>query len=551
MISYIHEYTILSKEFGYNTIMAKRKEMWFASLITMCVVIITTLPYLYAAWSGGSQYNFGGFLMNPYDGNSYLAKMYQGWSGNWRFTLPFTANAGQGAYLFLFYLGLGHLSRLFGFPLLLTFHLTRMASAMIMGIALYQFFSVFFSTVNQRLLVFTLAVLGSGLGWLATLFGLFTADFWVAEAYPFLSAYSNPHFPLGIALLVWILTPERLREFDQKRIRAWQVTKVILTASVLGIIQPFGVVIAAVVLGGMVAWEIIDNHKIQITKLAIRFVLILVSGGIPLLYAVWVTQTDPVFSGWNAQNLTPAPPPVNITLSFFPVLIPALLTIAWLVRSMITTMKTRANNPERGKAIERYRVLLVWSVLGLILLYLPFGLQRRFMMGLYIPLAGLAIIGIEQLVSRWPRYRFSIFVLLFFLSIPTNIFVLMAARHGAQVHDPMLYLSTDELRALEWINLNTPTNALVLAGPDTGLFIPAHTGRRVIYGHPFETVDALVNEERVVYFFQGKLSLAEIPAKINFIFVGPRELALGNPTQLLDLPMVYQYHEVIIYQVKR
>ena len=67
-----------------------------------------------AVIAGGDTHVFGGFLLNPLDGNSYLAKMQQGASGSWRFTLPFTPEPGEGAYLFLFYLALGHLCRLTG-----------------------------------------------------------------------------------------------------------------------------------------------------------------------------------------------------------------------------------------------------------------------------------------------------------------------------------------------------------------------------------------------------------------------------------------------------
>ena len=75
------------------------------------------------------------------------------------------------------------------------------------------------------------------------------------------------------------------------------------------------------------------------------------------------------------------------------------------------------------------------------------------------------------------------------LSLPTNLLILLAARHGVVTRDPQIYLSRDEAQALDWLEANTPETALVLASPDMGMFIPAHTGRRVIYGHPFETVD--------------------------------------------------------------
>src|SRR4030066_298815 len=79
-----------------------RRDVCFFFLITGVFFILITLPYLWAAQAAGQDFDFGGMLLNPMDGNSYLAKMYQGWQGNWQFRLPFTADPGEGAYFFLY-----------------------------------------------------------------------------------------------------------------------------------------------------------------------------------------------------------------------------------------------------------------------------------------------------------------------------------------------------------------------------------------------------------------------------------------------------------------
>jgi hypothetical protein len=75
---------------------------------------------------------------------------------------------------------------------------------------------------------------------------------------------------------------------------------------------------------------------------------------------------------------------------------------------------------------------------------------------------------------------------------------------------------------------------VVLAGPDTGLYIPARTGLRVLYGHPFETVNAQAEREAVEGFFRGEKDPAQfLPARrIEFIFYGPRERLLGPLPEL-------------------
>ena len=106
--------------------MKERGYFWLLVFSIILVLILTSAPYYLAARGGGEDYVFAGFLMNPLDGNTYLAKMYQGYQGNWKYTLPYTAVKGEGAYLFEFYLFLGHLARLFDLPLIIVFHLARL-----------------------------------------------------------------------------------------------------------------------------------------------------------------------------------------------------------------------------------------------------------------------------------------------------------------------------------------------------------------------------------------------------------------------------------------
>ena len=162
--------------------MRKDRDSLFLWAIIVLVIGLTTIPYLYAISISGTEHVFGGFLLNPMDGYTYLAKMYQGWEGNWRFTLPYTAEPGRGAYLNVLYVFLGHLARLINLPLILVFHLGRLSAAILMLLALFRFFSTML--VEKRLVrsAFLLVALGSGLGWLAVVFNAFTADFWVAEA---------------------------------------------------------------------------------------------------------------------------------------------------------------------------------------------------------------------------------------------------------------------------------------------------------------------------------------------------------------------------------
>ncbi|MFQ5616698.1 MAG: hypothetical protein ACE5GO_09630, partial [Anaerolineales bacterium] len=479
--------------------------------------------------------------------------------GEWRFRLPYTAGAGQGAYINLYYLSLGHTARILGLPLSVTFTLARVLGSLAMVWALYGFFWATLSPGRSRKTAFGLAALGSGLGWLLVPFGAFTSDFWVGEAYPFLSAYDNPHFPLGLALILWLVTPAKTEagrapagvgDPPSFSARSGNPLRFVAGAFLLSHVSPFGVAAAALALGGLVAWDVWDAFCRRaawvsvIRQEAFRRLLWVVIGGAPVLfYAFIAIRSDPVLAEWDAQNLTPSPPWWDVIVSFSPALI-------FAIPGALAVFRERR---------PRSRLLLVWAGLGLMVIAVPVGLQRRFMMGLYIPLAGLAALGVAYLSGKKRRRARTLIVVLFLLALPTNLLVLLAGQEGARTRAPLFYLRWDEAEALDWIEMNTPDDALILAGTQTGLFIPAYTGRRVIYGHPFETVDAERQKKAVQTFFQ---SLPETEAgdlnrsskfiaayHPDYIFFGPREGALGKLPLSTGIELVYDVGGVQIYAV--
>ena len=212
-------------------------ERRYLLIVILVTIILLSVPYILGFQASNSQSQFGGFLINPVDGQSYLAKMVQGAEGEWKFKLPYTAEPGEGAYLFLFYLGLGHLSRFAQIPVVIVFHAARLVSSVWLIVNIDKLMSALFDNRRQIRIATFLAVLGSGLGWMAVLAGGFTSDLWVAEAYPFLSMYTNPHFGLGLAIMIHVLLPK------QKESLVYNL----LIGLALGIIQPFAVVILGIV----------------------------------------------------------------------------------------------------------------------------------------------------------------------------------------------------------------------------------------------------------------------------------------------------------------
>ena len=500
-------------------------------VVSILVLVMVTIPYLYASFQGGDAYQFGGFLLNPIDGNSYLAKMRQGWNGSWKFALPYTANPGKGAYLFLFYISLGHLARLLQIPLLIMFHGVKFIGTALMLMSMARFFDLTLETPRLKQSAFCLAALGSGLGWTVIPWGLFTADFWVAEAYPFLSAYANPHFPIGLAITLYLIQPG-----EKNRIYVMGI----MTA-LLALILPFGVVILIVLHGTLVLDEFFSEPYHKITDVFkpkhMKYVWVIGGIGLPfLIYDWWVTNADPVLSLWNEQNLTPSPPLWDTLLSFSPALILAI----WGIRK---AWETKNKKP-----------LVYWGILGVALMYFPWSLQRRFMLGYYVPMAGLAVLGIEHISKNLQvRFKSMVIVLMIFV-VPTNAIVILSGVQAVKQRTPQIFLTQKEVQALEWVNKNAREDDVILSSPTTGLYIPAYTGRQVYYGHPFETTEAKQKLGKAEGFFkepwtsdQRKSFLVE--NEIDYVFYGPREKQLGGVKDLAYLEVVYDRGGIMIYEV--
>ena len=499
----------------------------FAICCIVALIGLTSLPYWIAVQKTGEDKVFGGFLYNPIDGNSYLAKMEEGRNGAWLFHLPFTAEQGEGSFLFLFYLFLGHVSAWTGIPPIWVFHIARLVALILLGLALWKFLGRFVPAPAAKI-AYGLAVFGAGLGWAALAFGQVTSDLTIPEAFPFLSSFANPHFPLSIAIMLTLFL-----EMDCP-LRARSALIYLSGGLLLAVLLPFGAVLVVLAMGALAAWKFFERQPVQWPAP----VLAAVGAGPMLLYQFAVTRADPLLAAWNAQNNTPSPGLFDFILSFSPAIILAIPGAIAVVRH----------------PWKEARILLVWAVVGLALTYSPFSLQRRFLLGLYIPLAGLAGIGLVQIFGPQPQKIKMAAAVTLAVSYPTSVLVLALGIFGALRQDPLLYYSRAEQKGFDWLRQTTPANAVVLAGPETSLFIPAQANRRVVYGHPFETVNAGSKREWVLAFYQnnpGHASLGQIEShQADYVWRGPRERELGETDLPLGLPVVYQQDGIIIYQVQ-
>lgn len=487
--------------------MVSRKEWRWVAVWALALVAVAGLPYLIAYLATPDGLFYSGFLTNPEDGYTYLAKARQGWRGDWLYRLAFAPDPHEGEFVFTYYLLLGHISRWTRLPIIIVLHLARSLNGFALLLVLYYAFSWMFEKLHQRRFAFLITALGSGLGWLATFVVDMTVDLWVPEGYIFYSIYANPHFPLAIALvtlaLVWSVTP-----WDSFRVDWRRLAGVAGCTAALGIVLPFSLLPLGVVLllYAIVHWT--RCRRLPWRELASGVIFGVVA--LPFVVNGYLASTqNPLFAAWSEQNQTLSPPPWNYALGYGVVLVLAVVG-GW-------------HAARRRRESDLF--VLSWALSTAVLLYLPISLQRRFVMGWIVPLGALATVGWYALPERWRQCP----ALAWGLASLTHVFLVGMSIVMAMTGHEAIYMSYDERVALRWMSDQVSQDALVAAAPQTGLYIPGWAGQRVYYGHRFESAYAELRRKEIEAFFAtGDLDV--LPYRPDYVFLGPneRELNMGD-----------------------
>jgi hypothetical protein len=467
--------------------------------------------------------------------------MRQGADGSWLFLLPYAPEPGPSTLLYTYHLFLGHVSELSGLSLLSTYHLARIAASILLFILTFAFIDHVFQGRRVKWFAFLLTLFGSGLGWLGLVFGVQASDLMIPESIPFLMAYTNAHFPLaGAALLGSVMAITNERDLRLRTLSAF------ICGLILVNVLPFSIISLAAVLLSWIVWEIIREGKPHDPKSIWRIhrnrllpFLGLIIGVTPwMLYDVWLALNHPVISVWVAQNQTPSPPLLNYVLGFGLILILAIFA----------ALKTDLASKTMG------RLLITWVIVNGVLLYAPFGLQRRLTLGLFFPLAAMAAYSLESWMGERGLNRI-VLILIFVLSVPSNLVVMGAGLSEVSQKQSTLLHSTSELEVYEWFSTHASPESLVLAAPEIGNRLPAYADIRVLYGHPFETPNAEEQEQKVLALYRWVGRADEgfdllVEYGVDYVIYGRAERFLGEPTWLDLLPIVFQRGDVEILEVR-
>jgi len=117
-----------------------------------------------------------------------------------------------------------------------------------------------------------------------------------------------------------------------------------------------------------------------------------------------------------------------------------------------------------------------------------------------------------------------------------------------------LFTNRDTLRAINWLGNHSEPDDIILASTQNGLHIPAIINRRVIYGHPIESIIAADRSRVIDDAFAGdKDGLAELITSfpIRFVLVDKLDLVTLEDIETIQFALVGKWNGVQVYEVKR
>lgn len=420
------------------------------------------------------DFTFAGFTYNIDDSCVYSSWIRQVADGNLIIYNRFTSEAQHAGQFNIFFILLGLIARITHLSPAAVLHLSRIVLGVAALALIWRFSQRFLKDRVERLLIVPVVGLSSGLGWLLTGIGHHKGptDLWQPESITFLSIYLNPLFLAGLILMIASLHfLYKMKESGSLRDASLAGVMLLL----LGNVHTYDVLTVGAIWAVYLVAKMVKEKKIHWRTIGLSIAAVVIS--LPsVCYQFYLYKHEPIFAERvGTEALSPA---LWAYLLGYGLILVLAVVGAW------TVLRER-----RGALI-----LVVWSIAGFALPYLPFAQQRKLVMGLHIPLAILAVVAIATAARRiGPKLSGVAVIVMVMALIPSNL--IFMARDikmlGANMTAPRFrpYLAVSDIKAMQWLRHNTKPDEVVLAFPDVALFTPTVAGNQVYYGHWSETPD--------------------------------------------------------------
>ncbi len=544
-----------------------KKELRFVFLVTLGLLILTVIPFIYGYLHTPEEKVFTGLRASGM-GDYYVYRSYieQARGGDLLFSDLYTSEGGGYRFLNIFWMSVGLFARIFHLPSFIAFHGARSILAFILSFVSYVFISLIFSEKIKRKIAFIFLTFSAGVGfWAAPFINAFSKsivsgevynwpmDLWVPEGYQFLTIYHSPHYIFSTALIfigfLWFFLA-----LEKNSIKYAIYSGV--AALILFQFHPFHVPTFFAVAGVYTLAMSLRQKKIIFWKYLKYFLIVFLISLPSIIYYFVLMSFDHVTINRALQNDCLTPVFWIVVLSYGFLLVFSIGAMWLAIRKKI-------------KMGNLFIFLMIWMFAQLILLFSPFNWQRRMSQGLIFPLAMFSAMFIFYLYGIRGKYRILgaifrqeilmafLFLIMFAFSPLANILRDMVLINKIElVEYPQLFYAQEErIAAMNWIKDNTEKDAVIFCDSVNGNFIPGISARRVFAGHGVETLFYDQKTGYINWFFlhnkeDGRRRDLLKREGIDYIFYSDLERGLGDwrPEGKDYLEKVYEDRTVSIYK---
>jgi len=553
------------RPFTPTTDTAENRWKW---VIITALLLVITVPYVLAAamTPAGTEYQW--LLYNPDDQNVHLGWAKQAARGQFFFSDLFTteslSNNERPLFNNLFSWVMGVLTLGDRLPLIAIFHGLRLLSAVLILHWFHLLVKGLTDDRRVRVLALFFAAFSMGAGWMRMAFPAvfgnlrlvdrpdLTNFHMMPEAYTFASVFIFPLFAASMAVLVLIyLCVLRAAETNNWRYSAGAG----LAAMLLANIHTYDAIPLNVT---MLLWAGYNwrqqRQSREPNRLSWLTPLIVIAGTLPpLLYQIWVFTNSTEFR-LKAQTPTPPPGLHEMLLSYAPL-------ILFVVPGMLLTWRQ-----------PRVRLLALWVVVTMVVIYAPLSFGRKMIEGTHLPLCFFGAVGLVHVAAQLRTVsirRAFVAIMLSLCCISSYHFATFTIGNAKRNNDaslgdnsPPLYLTAGDAGAMRFLaQPQYRDRQAVLCIDIVGNYVPHLTGKFTYAGHWAETL-AIKTEKlpQLTRFFEGKMTPDEARAwlranHIGYILAGHFEQKLnarsGRPalTRLLNLPVIYSHRGTVVYRI--
>jgi hypothetical protein len=554
-------------------------EWRFVFIVTGIVLLLATIPVLYAYLTAPAGKTYMGILVNVPDHAQYFS-----WFREFM-TQPLSANKltpePNGAIFFnLLWFGLARFAVLLGMDLStgyqVMYQFMRVAGTIIFFVLVYRLCAWVFPDVPRRRAAFLITVMAAGFGWVLVVMKYTVTngelinplDVFVAEGNTFYSALGFPHF---IAAAIYIFTFELFLRGEMKKQYRYALFAG-LFAQFMGWQHAYDLVIIYGVLATYVVFLFLRDQRIPWFTAISSIIVGLVSVW-PSLYSFLLTSLDPIWKAVLAQfdNAGVFTPPLYRlpVLMGLPLIVACFAVIADAISDRRRRDTLRQEIDANPQSANSDLFVKAWFLISFVLIYIPVDFQIHMLNGWQVPIAMLAAKGLYDYIAPWVKTKLSarrpaldlptvqkwVVAGFLLLILPTNLYLFAWRFVDLRRHDYPYYLLNTEMAAFKWLEQNVKGDDVVFSSETTGQYVPMFTGAHAYLAHWAQTVDYFNKRDAVAAFYTAETTDAErrqiLQAhSVDYVIVGPAERELGSfdPAQMPALTLAHEAGDVRVYR---